>query len=125
KEFTGWLKDKMKNISLSSQRYYGTAVALQKKVKELDGLFIPAHIFTPFKSSYGKGVKQSLSEEFDMNLIDAVEFGLSTDLDMSDQITELHSYAYVTNSHSHSLAKIAREYQKYKLASLSLNEVKK
>src|SRR5699024_3651866 len=125
KEFTGWLKDKMKNISLSSQRYYGTAVALQKKVKELDGLFIPAHIFTPFKSSYGKGVKQSLSEVIDMNLIDAVELGLSADTEMADQITELHSYAYVTNSDSHSLAKIAREYLKFKLASPSFNEVKK
>src|SRR5699024_5184079 len=32
---------------------------------------------------------------------------------------------YVTNSDSHSLAKIAREYQKFKLASPSFNEVKK
>lgn len=125
KDFSYWLSDKMKNISLSSQRYYGTAVALQKKVKELDGLFIPAHIFTPFKSSYGKGVKSSMSEVFDMHLIDAVELGLSADTNMADQISELHPYAYVTNSDSHSLAKIAREYQLFRLASPSFNEIKK
>ena len=34
---------------------------LQKKVKELGGIFIPAHVFTPFKSLYGKGVNQSLN----------------------------------------------------------------
>lgn len=125
KDFTNWLRDKMKNISLSSQRYYGTASALQRKVKELEGLFIPAHIFTPFKSSYGKGVKTSMSEVFDMDLIDAVELGLSADNKMADNIRELHSYPYVTNSDSHSLAKIAREYQKITLASPSFTELKK
>lgn len=124
-DFTNWLWGKMKNISLSSQRYYGTALALQRKVKELEGLCIPAHIFTPFKSSYGKGVKWSMSEVFDMNLIDAVELGLSADTKMADQITELHPYPYVTNSDSHSLAKIAREYQKITLASPTFTELKK
>src|SRR5690625_4241663 len=49
-KFSEWLTTKMKNITLSSQRYYGTAKALQYKVKELNGIFIPAHVFTPFKS---------------------------------------------------------------------------
>ena len=42
-----------------------TGLELQKKVKELDGIFIPAHVFTPFKSLYGKGVNKSLIEVFD------------------------------------------------------------
>src|SRR5690625_858376 len=50
--FSNWLKKNMTNITLSSQRFYGTAKELQQKVKELDGLFIPAHDFTPFKSLY-------------------------------------------------------------------------
>src|SRR5699024_8941955 len=61
RQFTGWLSSRMKNVTLSSQRYYGTAKELQYKVKELHGLFIPAHIFTPFKSVYGKGVKKSMT----------------------------------------------------------------
>jgi uncharacterized protein (TIGR00375 family) len=111
REFSGWLSNHLKNIQLSSQRIYVTGKELQIKVKELGGLFIPAHVFTPFKSLYGKGVSQSLSEVLDPNLIDGIELGLSSDTQMADQIKELHDYPFVTNSDAHSLAKIAREYQ--------------
>lgn len=121
-EFTEWLATRMTNINLSSQRYYGSAKALQYKVKELDGLFIPAHVFTPFKSTYGKGVKQSLAEILDPDLIDAIELGLSADTDMADQIEELHSYTFVSNSDAHSLAKIAREYQEMEMEEASFKE---
>lgn len=109
--FSEWLTTKMKNITLSSQRYYGTAKELQYKVKEHSGLFIPAHVFTPFKSMYGKGVHQSLKEVLDPDLIDAIELGLSSDTTMADQIEELHDFTFVSNSDAHSLPKIAREYQ--------------
>lgn len=122
--FTQWLVGKMKNITLSSQRYYGKAVDLQNIVKELDGLFIPAHVFTPFKSMYGKGVKASLTEVFNPHLIDAIELGLSSDTTMADQIKELRTFTYVTNSDSHSLAKIGREYQKIQIESPSFEELR-
>jgi len=111
REFSTWLSGHLKNIQLSSQRIYASGLTLQKKVKELGGIFIPAHVFTPFKSLYGKGVNQSLTEVLDPDLIDAVELGLSSDTNMADQIKELHDYTFVTNSDAHSLAKIAREYQ--------------
>lgn len=111
KEFSFWLANHLKNIQLSSQRVYVTGCDLQKKVKELGGIFIPAHVFTPFKSLYGKGVNQSLTEVFDPHLIDGIELGLSSDTKMADQILELHDYTFITNSDAHSLAKIAREYQ--------------
>lgn len=120
--FTEWLTTKMKNITLSSQRYYGTAKDLQYKVKELAGIFIPAHVFTPFKSMYGKGVKKSLAEVFDPDLIDGMELGLSADTWMADQISELHDYAFVSNSDAHSLAKIAREYQEIHMEKPSFKE---
>ncbi len=120
--FSEWLTTKMKNITLSSQRYYGTAKELQYKVKELDGIFIPAHVFTPFKSLYGKGVYRSLEEVFDPDLIDAIELGLSSDTEMADQIEELHHYTFVTNSDAHSLAKIGREYQEIKIDHPSFEE---
>ncbi|MDC3413115.1 endonuclease Q family protein [Aquibacillus sp. 3ASR75-11] len=110
-EFSVWLSTKMKNITLSSQRYYGGGKELQYKTKELDGLFIPAHVFTPFKSMYGKGVLSSMAEVFDPDLIDGIELGLSADTKMADQIEELHQYTFLTNSDAHSLPKIAREYQ--------------
>lgn len=120
--FTEWLTTKMKNITLSSQRYYGTAKDLQYKVKELAGICIPAHVFTPFKSLYGKGVRASLTEVFDPDLIDAIELGLSSDSVMADQIKELHDYTYVSNSDAHSLAKIAREYQEIMMKTPSFKE---
>lgn len=121
-EFTEWLSTRMTNINLSSQRYYGSAKDLQYKVKELDGIFIPAHVFTPFKSTYGKGVKHSLEEVFDPDLIDAIELGLSSDTNMADQIKELHDYTFVSNSDAHSLAKIAREYQEMEMGEPSFKE---
>ncbi|MBM4762192.1 endonuclease Q family protein [Bacillus sp. B15-48] len=121
--FSEWLKGYMKNIHLSSQRVYVTGQELQLKTKELDGLFIPAHVFTPFKSLYGKGVQRSLTEVFNPNLIDAIELGLSANTAMADQLSELHRYTYLSNSDAHSLAKIAREYQKLKMRELSFKEL--
>jgi uncharacterized protein (TIGR00375 family) len=111
KQFSDWLSGHLKNINLSSQRIYVSGRELQKKVKELSGIFIPAHVFTPFKSLYGKGVIKSLSEVLDPEKIDGIELGLSSDTQMADQLGELHQYTFVTNSDAHSLPKIAREYQ--------------
>lgn len=94
KNFAQWYRQYVSNPELSSQRIYTEGKALQKKVKELQGLFIPAHIFTPFKSLYGKGVKKSLSEVFDPAQIDAVELGLSSDTDMVRNIEEIKSYPF-------------------------------
>ncbi|HZW68664.1 MAG TPA: endonuclease Q family protein [Pseudogracilibacillus sp.] len=121
-DFSAWLEDKMTNIHLSSQRIYCTAKALQDKTKQLGGLFIPAHVFTPFKSLYGSGVKNSLSEVLDPEKIDAIELGLSSDTTMADQIAELHCYPFLTNSDSHSLQKIGREYQQLAVEEASFTE---
>jgi uncharacterized protein (TIGR00375 family) len=123
--FSQWLGKRIKNISLSSQRMYGTGRELQAIVKELGGLFVPAHAFTPFKSLYGKGVRQSLTEVFEPDLIDAIELGLSADTEMADQIAELHRYPYLSNSDAHSLGKIAREYQMIRMEEPTFAELKK
>jgi uncharacterized protein (TIGR00375 family) len=125
KDFSAWLTGYLKNITLSSQRIYASGRMLQEKVKELDGLFIPAHVFTPFKSLFGKGVERSLSEVFDTDLIDAIELGLSADTMMADQIAELHRYTFLTNSDAHSLKKIAREYQVLEMEAPTFAELHK
>jgi len=122
--FSEWLKKRVKNISLSSQRMYGTGRKLQEIVKQLEGLFIPAHAFTPFKSLYGSGVKESLTEVFEPDWIDAVELGLSADSEMADQIAELHRYPYLSNSDAHSLRKMAREYQIVRMHQPTFAELK-
>lgn len=123
REFSSWLSNHLKNIQLSSQRIYVTGKELQKKVKELGGLFIPAHVFTPFKSLYGKGVNQSLAEVLEPSLIDGIELGLSSDTQMADQLGELHNFPFVTNSDAHSLAKIAREYQVIQMKEATFREL--
>lgn len=124
KQFSNWLSSHLKNIHLSSQRVYISGLELQSKVKDWGGLFIPAHVFTPFKSLYGKGVKQSLTEVFDPEKIDGIELGLSSDTSMADQLEELHAYPFVTNSDAHSLGKIAREYQTMLMEEPSFRELK-
>ena len=123
-EFSNWMSNHMKNIHLSSQRIYCDGRTLQQKVHELGGLFIPAHVFTPFKSLFGKGVHRSLTEVFDPQLIDAIELGLSSDTNMVSNIKELQAYTFVTNSDAHSLGKIAREYQKLRLLDANFTELK-
>jgi uncharacterized protein (TIGR00375 family) len=123
KQFSAWLSERVTNIHLSSQRIYAEGKELQKTVKSLGGLFIPAHIFTPFKSLYGKGVSESLNEVFLPDLIDAVELGLSSDTSMANGIPELHRYTFLTNSDAHSLAKIAREYNAITMESPSFKEL--
>jgi len=122
--FSNWMRGFMKNIHLSSQRIYCDGRTLQQKVREMGGLFIPAHVFTPFKSLFGKGVHHSLTEVFDPHLIDAIELGLSSDTHMVKNIRELQAYTFVTNSDAHSLGKIAREYQKLRLKAANFNELK-
>ena len=125
KVFSDWMSLHMKNIHLSSQRMYVEGRELQTKVHELEGLFVPAHVFTPFKSLYGKGVQSSLSEVFDPEQIDAIELGLSSDTQMVERIEELQRYPFLTNSDAHSLGKMAREYQKMQMAEPSFEELKK
>lgn len=125
KEFSYWLSERVTNNQLSTQRVYETAVHIQEKVKSLDGLFIPAHVFTPFKSLYGKGVKQSMNEVLNPDLIDGIELGLSSNTMMADQIGELHNFTFVSNSDAHSLPKMAREYQKMTLEAPTFSAIKK
>ncbi|WP_155593705.1 endonuclease Q family protein [Lysinibacillus cavernae] len=124
KQFSNWMSQHMKNIHLSSQRIYCDGRTLQQKVHELKGIFIPAHVFTPFKSLFGKGVRSSLAEVFDPQLIDAIELGLSSDTNMVSHIKELQAYTFVSNSDAHSLGKLAREYQRLQLAEANFAELK-
>ncbi|MFF5996379.1 endonuclease Q family protein [Lysinibacillus sp. KU-BSD001] len=125
KSFSQWMDKHVKNSTLSSQRIYVEGRALQKQVYEHEGLFVPAHVFTPFKSLYGKGVQRSLTEVFDPTYIDAIELGLSSDTYMVSKIKELQAYPFLTNSDAHSLEKMAREYQKLQLKEANFEELKK
>jgi len=123
--FSNWCRMYIKNISLSTQRIYISAEKLQQRVKEGGGWFVPAHVFTPFKSVYGKGVNTFMEEVFDLKKIDAIELGLSSDTNMAIKIPELVSFPFLTNSDAHSVKMIAREHQVMKTNGPSFQEIEK
>ena len=102
KMFTKWLAKHMKNVQLSTQRLYQPVEALQEKVAELEGLLIPAHIFTPFKSVYGSAAER-MGGLLDLSQLAGVELGLSSDSSMADQLSEVQSLTFLTNSDAHSI----------------------
>nr|WP_322905476.1 endonuclease Q family protein [Paenibacillus sp. SGZ-1009] len=108
-DFAQWMSTRMKNIQLSSQRLHTTYRELQQQVKQRDGLFIPAHMFTPHKGIYGN-VTARMGDVLDLALVDGGELGLSADTTMAGYISELDRYPLLTNSDAHSLGKIGREY---------------
>jgi uncharacterized protein (TIGR00375 family) len=112
KELSAWQGARVRNRHLSTQRHHGTTAAdVTAFVGSLGGIVIPAHIFTPFKSTLGAA--GSVAEVIPPELwrhVPAVELGLSSDTALADELPELSRFAFVTDSDAHSLGKIGREY---------------
>ena len=126
KGFSKEMSTHIKNITLSTQRSNVSGYELIDIVEKYNGILIPAHIFTPFKSYYGNctdRLKNIFKEKYDK--IFAVELGLSSDTFLADMISELEDKTFVTNSDAHSLPKIAREYNKMLVNDISFKEVVK
>lgn len=124
KAFSNEMSKHIKNITLSTQRSDLSGYELIDIVEKYNGILIPAHIFTPFKSYYGNcndRIKNIFKEKYDK--IFAVELGLSSDTFLADEISELENKTFVTNSDAHSLPKIAREYNKMQVEDISFKEV--
>ena len=123
KAFSNEMRGHIKNITLSSQRADISAYELIDIVTKYNGVLVPAHCFTPHKSFYGNctdSLRKIFKEKYD--LIPAIELGLSSDTFLADQISELETKSFLTNSDAHSLPKIAREYNKMQLGGISFKE---
>ena len=126
KAFSQEMSHHIKNITLSTQRSNVSGYELIDIVEKYNGILIPAHCFTPFKSYYGNctdRMKDIFKEKFDK--IFAIELGLSSDTYLADMISELEDKNFVTNSDAHSLPKIAREYNKMLVKDISFKEIVK
>ena len=126
KAFSKEMEKHIHNITLSSQRADISAYDLVDIVEKYNGVLIPAHAFTPHKSFYGNctdRLSKIFKEKFDK--IFAIELGLSSDTYLADEISELETRTFVTNSDAHSLPKIAREYNKMLLEGINFKEVLK
>ena len=123
KAFSNEMSHHIKNITLSSQRADFSAYELIDVVEKYNGVLIPAHCFTPHKSFYGNctsSLKRIFKEKYDK--IPAIELGLSSDTFLADQISELETKTFLTNSDAHSLPRIAREYNKMQVEGISFKE---
>ena len=123
KAFSNEMSHHIKNITLSSQRANISAYELIDIVEKYNGILIPAHCFTPHKSFYGNctdRLEKIFKEKF--SKVPAIELGLSSDTYLADQISELETKTFLTNSDAHSLSKIAREYNKILVEDISFKE---
>ncbi len=114
----------IKNMTLSSQRADISAYELIDIVEKYNGVLIPAHCFTPHKSFYGNctdRLEKIFKEKYFK--VPAIELGLSSDTYLADQISELETKSFLTNSDAHSLPKIAREYNKMQVEDISFKEL--
>ena len=126
KGFSKEMSTHIKNITLSTQRSNVSGYELIDIVEKYNGILIPAHCFTPFKSYYGNctdRLQNIFKEKY--NKIFAIELGLSADTYLADMISELQDKTFVTNSDAHSLHKIAREYNKMLVNDISFKEIVK
>lgn len=77
-----------------------------------EGIYVPAHIWTPHFSMFGAfSGFDTIEECFDdmTPYIHALETGLSSDPPMNWRISALDSYQLISNSDAHSPAKLGRE----------------
>ncbi|HHV30488.1 MAG TPA: TIGR00375 family protein [Clostridium sp.] len=127
KDFAGAMKNHIKNIHSCSYMCRLEAQQLIDIVDFYGGMFIPAHVFTPYKSFYGNCC-DSLLEIFDdksFEKIPAVELGLSADSMMAGQLRELDGKAFISNSDAHSLSKMGREYNIFEMEDPNYEEILK
>ena len=124
KNFSKEMSKHISNITLSSQRADISAYELIDIVEKYNGILIPAHAFTPHKSFYGHctdRLSKIFKEKFDK--VFSIELGLSSDTFLADQISELETKTFLTNSDAHSLPKIAREYNELEIEDISFKEL--
>ena len=124
KAFSNEMSHHIHNITLSTQRSDVSGYQLIDIVEKYNGVLIPAHAFTPFKSYYGnctKRLERIFKEKYDK--IFAIELGLSADTYIADEISELHDKHFITNSDAHSLPRIAREYNKMLVEDINYEEI--
>ena len=124
KEFSEIISEYITNINLSTQSTGLSGSEIFQIVKACNGIFIPAHVFTPHKSFYGNcfNTYSEIFTEKEWHDIPAIELGLSADTEMADRLLELHDKTFLSNSDAHSLPKIAREYNILEMKKLNFKE---
>ncbi|NYT00343.1 MAG: TIGR00375 family protein [Methanocellales archaeon] len=95
--------------------------------KESGALFGPCHAFTPWTAMYAyfNSIKECYGSM--TSQVSFIELGLSADSDYADRISELKDLTFLTNSDAHSPwpIRLAREFNRFKMDSISYEELRK
>lgn len=105
-------------------RMNGAEIA--QAAKDAGALIGPAHAFTPWTAMYAyhNSLKDCYGDMADY--IYLIELGLSADTSYADRISELRCLTFLTNSDAHSpyVNKLAREFNRFEMESISFDELK-
>lgn len=125
KKYGQYMKKRIKNLTLSTQKAQVSVSELLNLSVLLEGIFCPAHAFTPHKGIYG-ALTPRLSNILgrDAATIKALELGLSADTDMADLIAETRNFTFLSNSDAHSSPNIGREYNLFRMADNNFTELR-
>lgn len=123
-KFSYILRSLLRNPELSTQRCPLPARVILGEVSALDGIFLPAHAFTPHKGVYGQcteSLEKLLGRE-GFGLIVALELGLSADTFLADCLSEVSNLSFLSNSDAHSLKSIGREFNVFRMSAPNWDE---
>jgi len=127
KAFSSELSKHVKDIRRCSSMSRLSGQELFEIVDSLDGIHVPAHVFSPHKSFYGNCCS-SLHEIFSEDAFESiptVELGLSADAAMASLLSELDGKTFISNSDAHSLGKMGREYNIFEMEEPNFDEIVK
>jgi len=103
-----WLWSKQKNPSISCQRTYCEPAELLDVCLANEGVFWPAHAFTPHRGFYGTW--ERYQQAFSKGSFHAIELGLSADSASASYVHDTEGAHYVSASDAHSCGSIGREH---------------
>jgi uncharacterized protein (TIGR00375 family) len=124
KKWQKYMKSRLSNLTLSTQKADAGIVDIINLTYMLEGLFCPAHAFTPHKGIYGfltDSIAAQIGQEIKM--IKALELGLSSDSDMADTVAETRDFTFLSNSDAHSAGNVGREYNLFQIRDKSFKEI--
>jgi len=102
------VRSAVKNWQLGSPKMHIDFPKWQESVTSAQGIWMPAHVFTPHKGIYGNCCRR-ITECLGVRPV-AIELGLSAERSMANTIKELEGVNFFSNSDAHSLPNIGREF---------------
>lgn len=125
REWQKYFRRRVRNQQLSTQRVAAGIQDIIDLSRELQGIFCPAHVFTPHKGIYG-AYTERLAAIIDNpgQQFRTLELGLSADAGMAERLEETAEFVFLSNSDAHSAPNVGREYNLLGMKQLDFAELR-